>query len=96
MISDYSIDNSDDLSRAEVTVPQKSKVEVLESQDVDTADADIVVPGFQVKSDIKPKKQQNSDMGSDCAYFSGPENDDEVLDDENETFNFNLEDEKKP
>jgi hypothetical protein len=37
-----------------------------------------VVPRFNVKDD---KKAQNSDMGSDCAYFSGPENASENEDD---------------
>jgi hypothetical protein len=32
----------------------------------------MVVPDFKVKNDT-PKKQENSDMGSDCAYFSGNE-----------------------
>jgi hypothetical protein len=44
-----------------------------------------------------PKKTQNSDMGSDCAYFSGPEDasdDEEGFEDQ--TFNFDLEDQPRP
>jgi hypothetical protein len=36
----------------------------------------MVVPAFIVTDDINAiKKLNNSDMGSDCAYFSEPEDD---------------------
>lgn len=35
-------------------------------------------------------------MGSDCAYFSGPEDDDDEDDFEDQTFNFDLEDRPTP
>ena len=66
---------------------------MLESHDIKSTDADIVVPGFNVKNDYKPKQQQNSDMGSDCAYFSGnDDNEDQGVNEDDETFNFNIED----
>lgn len=33
----------------------------------------LVEPSFKVTGEVK-EEQKNSDMGSDCAYFSGPEN----------------------
>lgn len=57
---------------------------------MNATDADIVVPSFAVKD--QKSKYKNSDMGSDCAYFSGPGSD-EDLDVEEDTFNFNLQEE---
>ena len=50
-----------------------------------------------MKDDKKPtEKARNSDMGSDCAYFSGPEDGSEDEEDfEDQTFNFDLADEPK-
>ena len=56
--------------------PQKSEVPPEEY----VPDSDLVVANFKVSDEIQAK---NSDMGSDCAYFSGPEED---------TLNFKLED----
>jgi hypothetical protein len=36
-----------------------------------------VVANFKV-SDEPPQQDKNSDMGSDCAYFSGPEEEDKL------------------
>jgi hypothetical protein len=52
-------------------------------QEVNIADSDLVVANFKVSSKSPQKQEKNSDMGSDCAYFSGPEED---------TINFKLED----
>ena len=35
----------------------------------------MVVPAFKVAD--KKEAEKNSDMGSDCAYFSGPESNDD-------------------
>ena len=48
-------------------------------------DAEIVVPKFKVGEDEK-KKEKNSDMGSDCAYFSGPGEDDDDNEDDDQQY----------
>ena len=65
--------------------PHKSESRLSEEND-----SKVVVPGFNIGSEKKPdpkeRKQQNSDMGSDCAYF-----DDKGDMDEPDTLNFKLE-----
>ena len=69
-------DEISEYTMAEAETPQKS---ILPPEE-DVPDSDLVVANFKVSSEIQAK---NSDMGSDCAYFSGPEED---------TLNFKLED----
>ena len=45
----------------------------------ESSDANLVVPGFMV-SGLKMPKTTNSDMGSDCAYFSDHGEDKEIED----------------
>lgn len=49
------------------------------------AESDLIVANFKVSSK-SPQKGKNSDMGSDCAYFSDP------ADPEEDTLNYKLED----
>ena len=69
-------DEISEYTMAEVETPQKS----VRSPEEEIMDCDLVVANFKVSGEVQAK---NSDMGSDCAYFSGPEDD---------TLNFKLED----
>lgn len=51
----------------------------------DSTEADMVVPAFKVSAQLE--KEKNSDMGSDCGYFSGSGSKE---DPEEETIDFNL------
>ena len=46
----------------------------------ESSDANLVVPGFNVSGLKMPKVTTNSDMGSDCAYFSDHGEDKEIED----------------
>ena len=52
--------------------PDKKKTQEKSSEKKTEAESELVQAQFKVSDEVK---KQNSD--SDCAYFSGPENDDE-------------------